>query len=134
MIIDFVARGGELDEDYLPDAPVEAWRSERAEEDARRQELHRGGQPAGLVPASHPVAGEELAPARPGQREDVLDVRDRGAHRADDGRVERPARHGQQGEAREPAERLEAPRRDVLVRHRVPDRVSNKPEGERATP
>jgi hypothetical protein len=76
------------------------------------------------------VAGEELAPVRTRKREHVLDVGDGGADRADDGRVERPARGREEPEAREAAQRLEATRRNVLVRDGVAEGVRDEPEHE----
>ena len=87
--------------------------------------------PPGPVPAADAVAGEELAPAGARQRQDVLDVRHGSADRADHRRVERPSRRGEQGEAREAAQRLEAPRGHVLVRHGVAGRMRGEPEQER---
>jgi hypothetical protein len=63
---------------------------------------------------------------------EVLDVGHRGPDRAHHGRVERPASGGEEREAGEPAERLEAPRGHVLVRDGVPGGVRGEPEGEGA--
>lgn len=62
----------------------------------------------------------------------MLEVGHRGSDRADDDWVESAARRGEEAERREAAQRLEAAGRDVLVRHRVTERVRGEPEHERA--
>lgn len=61
----------------------------------------------------------------------MLEIRGRGGGGADDRRVERPAQRGEQEEAGNAAERLEPPRRHVLVRHRVSRGVHEEAEAER---
>ncbi len=72
-----------------------------------REELHRGRNAARPVPSPHAVTGEELAPAGPREREDVLDVGGGGGDGAHDRRVERPARARQEGDPGDAAQHLE---------------------------
>ena len=81
----------------------------RAEEHPGGDQLNRCGQAARPVPAADAVAGEELPPARPWQREHVLDVRDGGGNRADDHRVDGPPGRRQEREPGEAAQGLEPP-------------------------
>jgi len=98
--------------------------SEQAADDrAGGDELEPAGQPACAVPAADPVRREELAPARPRQRQDMLEVGCGRGAAADHGRVERTARGREQPEQREPGPDLEAARADVAVRDAVAEEV-----------
>lgn len=75
---------------------------------------------------------EELPPPRAKRRHDVLEVRRRRGRRAECRRIERPAANGKQRQADEAARNLEAPVRDVFVRHAVGKQMKRNPEQERA--
>jgi len=61
------------------------------------------------VPAAEAVTWEELAPARPWQGQDVLEIGRGGGGGADDGRVERPSSGREERKQREPRPDLEPP-------------------------
>jgi len=67
------------------DALVLAPAKKEAKEKARDDELDRRRDAATPVPAVVAVAREELAPARPWEAKDVLEVRRRSGKRAADG-------------------------------------------------
>lgn len=90
-----------------------------ANEEASKDELGRRRDAATPVPAEEAVAGEELAPARPGEPKYVLDVRRRSGERSADGRIERSAHGGEEQDSGDPRRDLEATVRDVLVRHPI---------------
>jgi hypothetical protein len=69
------------------------------------------------------MAGKELAPTRPREAKDVLDVRRRGGERAADGRMERSAHGGEEQDSGDARPDLEAAVGDVLVRHPIPCEV-----------
>jgi hypothetical protein len=98
------------------------------------QELEPVRQAAVLVPAADAVGRKELAAARPGQREHVLEVGSRGGDRSDDRTVGRTARDGDETEQREPGCDLEAARADVPVRDPVAEEVRGSAGEGRATP
>ena len=105
---------------------------QRAEDRPRGDELCPGGHAALAMPAAEAVAREELAPARARKREHVLDVGDGRGDPSHDGRVERPARGGEQEQGGGARGDLEAPGGDVAVRHTVAGRVQEEAEPERA--
>jgi hypothetical protein len=77
------------------------------------------------------VAGEELPAAGARQTKDVLHVRNRAAHRPEDGGRQRSASGREEKKARDAACRLEAARSDVLMRQRVSGGVRGQSEEER---
>lgn len=84
------------------------------------------------MPAADAVAGEELPSARARQREHVLGVGERRGHPADDGRVERPSRGGEEEDRGCAAPELEAARMKILMRHAVAGDVGERSERGRA--
>ena len=81
-----------------------------------------------------PVAGEELAPARPREAEDVLEVRRRSGKRAADGWIERSPDRGEEENSGDARADLEAAVGDVLMRHPIACEVEQQPERQRAEP
>jgi len=69
------------------------------------------------------VAEEELPSSGPREPEDVLEVGRRRGDSAYGGGVERAADDTERDDAGGAAQRLEGPRRNVLVRNAVPERV-----------
>lgn len=80
------------------------------------------------------AAVEELVPARPQPRHDVLEVGHRARRAAEHGRVERAAASGEQREAGEAAAGLEAQVGDVFVRDVVARDVEERTEEQSRRP
>jgi hypothetical protein len=76
------------------------------------------------------VGREELAPAGTREPDDVLEVGRRGSDRPRNGWRERPSRTRDGAEEQEPRSDLEPPRRDVVMRDAVSERVEEQPDGE----
>ena len=74
------------------------------------------------------VAGEELAPARPREAKDVLEVRRRSGKRAADGRIERSPDRGEEQNSGDARADLEAAVGDVLVWHPITYKMEQQPE------
>ena len=109
-----------------PARPSRRGRQNRADERARREELSPRGQPSRAMPAADAVTREQLPSAGPRQRQDVLEVRRGGGDGADRGGAERAAGERDEEEQDGAARDLERPRRDVVVRHPVPERVQRR--------
>ncbi len=77
------------------------------------------------------AAMEELLAARPKPGHEVLEVGHRGSRAPEHRGVERAADGGEQAQCDEAAADLEAPVRDVLVRHLVAGEVKRRPEQKR---
>ncbi len=77
------------------------------------------------------AAMEDLLPAQPEPRHDVLEVGHRRRCAAEHGGIERAAPRGEQPERRETGADLEAPVGDVLVRHTVAGDVQRRAEQQR---
>ena len=69
---------------------------EQADQKAGDEELDRGRHSTAPVPAAQPVAGKELAAARPRKPDDVLQVGARGRQCAGHRGIERPAHSGEE--------------------------------------
>jgi hypothetical protein len=78
------------------------------------------------------MAGEELAPARPREANDVLEVRRGGGERAAYGRIERSAHRGEEQDRSDARADLEPAVGDVLVRQPIAREVEQQPERQRA--
>jgi hypothetical protein len=122
-------RDGALEGRRLLPAPVsKPWlllapAKKEADEEASEKKLGRRGQTTTPVPVVEAMAGEELAPGRPREPKDVLDVRRRSSERSADGRIERAAHCGEEQHAADARADLEAAVGDVLVRHPIPCEV-----------
>jgi hypothetical protein len=112
-------------------ARLPASSEEQAHERTREQELGLGRDPDAVAAAA---AMEDLLPAGPEPRHEVLEVGHGGSRAAEDGRVERATPRGEQAERDEPTSDLEAPVRDVLVRHAVAGDVERRAEQQRHRP
>jgi hypothetical protein len=110
------------------DALVLAPAKKEANEEARDDELDRRREAATAMPAMEPVAGEELAPARPREAKDVLEVRRRSGERAADGWIERSPDRGEEENSGDARADLEAAVGDVLVWHPIACEVEQQPE------
>ena len=106
-------------------------RYKRAEEEAGGEKLSPGGHAAGPMPTVPAVAREELAAAWTGERQNVFGIRRRRSRSAENRRVERTAQGGEGREHEHAGTELEAPRRDVPVRHRVAEHVEQRAERDR---
>jgi hypothetical protein len=104
---------------------------EEADQKAGHEELDRGRHSTAPVPAAQPVAREELASAGPGEPQDVFEVWTRSRERAGHGRIERPARPGEEQDGGDPRRNLEAAVCNVLVRHAVARQVEEQSERQR---
>jgi hypothetical protein len=105
-----------------------------ADEETRDEELDRRRKTAASVPAVEAVTREELAPARPRQPKDVLEVGRRSSQRAGHRRVERSAHRGEEQDCRDPRADFEAAVGDVTVRHPIAGEVEEHSEWQRAEP
>ena len=74
---------------------------------------------------------KELPSARAQEREDVLEVRSGARRGAKRRRIERASPPGEEQEARETADDLEATRADVLVRQAIAREMEDWPQEER---
>jgi hypothetical protein len=110
------------------DALVLAPAKKEANEEARDDELDRRREAATAVPAMEPVAGEELAPARPRKAKDVLEVRRRSGECAANSRIERSPHRGEEENSGDARADLEAAVGDVLVRHPITCKMEQQPE------
>jgi hypothetical protein len=99
-----------------------------AKEKARDDELDRRRDAATPVPAVVAVAREELAPARPREAKDVLEVRRRSGKRAADGWIERSPHRGEEQDSGDARRDLEAAVGDVLVWHPITCKMKQQPE------
>src|SRR4051794_36735298 len=95
-----------------------------ADESAREKQLHVRREVAGPVPAEASV--EDLPPAWPERREDVLEIGCRRRKAAEGRRVERAAPRRQKAEAGDAARDLEAAAGDVLMRDPVAQQVGRR--------
>ena len=104
------------------------------DEETREQELDRRRKTAALVPATKAVAREELAPARPWETKEVLEVWRGSSERAGHRRIERSTHRGEQQDRSDARADLEAPVGDVAVRHPIAEEVEEQSEWQRAAP
>jgi hypothetical protein len=104
----------------------------KADKKAGEDELRRRRNAAAAVPAVEAVAGEELAPARPREVKDVLEVRRGSGERAAHGRIERSPRRGEEQHCSDARADLEAAVGDVLVRHPIAGEMEKHAERQRA--
>jgi len=117
-----------VDRPGASDALVVAPAKKEANEEARDDELDRRREAATAVPAMEPVAEEELAPARPREAKDVLEVRRRSGECAADGWIERSPDRGEEQNSGDARADLEAAVGDVLVWHPIACEVEQQPE------
>jgi hypothetical protein len=103
-----------------------------ADEEAREEELDRRRKTAASVPAMQAMTREELAPARPRQTKEVLEVRSRSSERAGHRGIERSAHRGEEQDCGDARADLEAAVGDVSVRHPIADEVEEQSEWQRA--
>lgn len=101
---------------------------QQADDRTCEQQLRLRRDAHAVTPAA---AVEDLPPSQPEPRRDVLEIGHGRCSAAEHGRVERPARSGQQPERDEAATGLEAPVGNVLVRHPVGGDVEGRAEQER---
>src|SRR5947208_433646 len=98
---------------------------QKPQDRARKQELHLDRHPDAVTTSS---AVKDLLPAHTQPRHEVLEVGHRRSRAAEHGRVERSPPRGEQCERGEATADLEAPVRDVLVRHAIACDVERRPE------
>lgn len=120
-----------LDDPDLHRARLPAACEQQAHEHTGGEQL-RLGRDADAVPSA--AAMEELLPTRPEPRDEVLEIGQRRRGAAEHRGVGRAAASSQQGEREEAAADLEAPVRDVLVRHAVAGHVQGRAEQQRERP
>ena len=77
---------------------------------------------------------EELAPARPRQPKEVLEVWSSGSERAGHRGIERSAHRGEEQDCGDARADLEAAVGDVAVRHPIADEVEEQSQWQRAEP
>jgi hypothetical protein len=77
---------------------------------------------------------EELAPARPRETKEVLEVWTRSSERAGHRGIERPADRGEEQDCGDARADLEGAVADVTVGHPIADEVEEQSEWERAEP
>jgi hypothetical protein len=99
-----------------------------SEQCAGDEQLSVRGKPANAVPASDPVAWEELPATGPRKRQDVLQVGRSGGDGTHGRRIEWSPYECQRQHSRDAAHDLESPRRDVLVRNPVACEVEDRSE------
>jgi hypothetical protein len=105
-----------------------------ADEETREEELDRRRKTAASVPAMEAMTREELAPARPRETKEVLDVRSRSSERAGHRGIERSANRGEEQDCGDAGADLEAAVGDVSVRHPIAEEVEEQSEWQRAEP
>ena len=105
-----------------------------ADEETREEELDRRRKTAAPVPAMEAMTREELAPARPRETKEVLEVWRRGSERAGHRGIERSAHRGEEQDCGDARADLEATVGDVTVRHPIADEVEEQSEWQRAEP
>jgi hypothetical protein len=105
-----------------------------ADEETRDKELDRRRKTAAPVPAVEAVTREELAPARPRQPKEVLEVGSRSRERAGHRRVEGSAHRGEEQDCGDPRADFEAAVGDVTVPHPIAGEVEEHSEWQRAQP
>ena len=104
------------------------------DEETREQELDRCRKTTAPVPAAEAVAREELAPARPWETKEVLEVWRRSSERSGHRRIERPTHRGEEQDRSYARADLEAPVGDVTVWHPITEEVEEQSERQRAKP
>jgi hypothetical protein len=105
-----------------------------ADEETREEELNRRRKTAAPVPAMEAMTREELAPARPRQPKEVLEVGSSGSERTGQRGIERSAHRGEEQDCGDARADLEATVGDVTVRHPIADEVEEQSEWQRAEP
>jgi hypothetical protein len=105
-----------------------------ADEETRGKELDWRRKTAAPVPAVEAVTREELAPARPRQPKEVLEVGRGSSERAGHRRVEGSAHRGEKQDCGDARTDLEAAVGDVTVRHPIAGEVEEHSEWQRAQP
>jgi hypothetical protein len=86
------------------------------------------------VPAMEAMTREELAPARPRQPKEMLEIWRTSSERAGHGGIERSAHRGEEHDCGDARADLEAAVGDVTVRHPIADEVEEQSEWQRAEP
>jgi hypothetical protein len=105
-----------------------------ADKEAREEELDRRRKTTAPVPAMEAMTREELAPARPRQPKEMLEVWRTGSERAGHRGIERSAHRGEEQDCGDARADLEAAVGDVTVRHPIADEVEEQSEWQRAEP
>jgi hypothetical protein len=105
-----------------------------ADKEAREEELDRRRKTTAPVPALEAMTREELAPARPRQPKEMLEVWRTSSERAGHRGIERSAHRGEEHDRGDARADLEATVGDVSVRHPIADEVEEKSEWQRAEP
>jgi hypothetical protein len=115
--------------------PVQlATTKQEADEETREEELERRRKTAAPVPAMEAMTREELAPARPRQPKEVLEVWSSSTERAGHRGIERSAHRGEEQDCGDARADLEATVGDVTVRYPIADQVKEQSEWQRAEP
>jgi hypothetical protein len=107
---------------------------QETDEETREEELERRRKTAAPVPAMEAMTREELAPARPRQTKEVLEVWRTSSERAGHRGIERSAHRGEEQDRGDARADLEAAVGDVSVRHPIADEVEEQSEWQRAEP
>jgi hypothetical protein len=107
---------------------------EEADKEAREEELDRRRKTTAPVPAMEAMTREELAPARPRQPKEMLEVWRTSSERAGHGGIERSAHRGEEQDCGDARADLETAVGDVTVRHPIADEVEEQSEWQRAEP
>jgi hypothetical protein len=105
-----------------------------ADKEAREEELDRRRKTTAPVPAMEAMTREELAPARPRQPKEMLEVWRTSSERAGYRGIERSAHRGEEHDCGDARADLEAAVGDVTVRHPIADEVEEESEWQRAEP
>jgi hypothetical protein len=92
---------------------------ERSKKQSGDEELHGRAHSSAAMPPMDPVTRKELAPTRPREAHDVLQIGSRRCEGAGDGGIERPARNRKEEHGCNSRADLELAVEDVLVRHPV---------------
>jgi hypothetical protein len=111
-----------------------AAKKEAADKEAREEELDRRRKTTAPVPAMEAMTREELAPARPRQPKEMLEVGRTSSERAGHRGIERSAHRGEEHDCGDARADLEAAVGDVTVRHPIADEVEEQSEWQRAEP
>jgi hypothetical protein len=88
---------------------------QRPQDGPGEEELEPRRQTPFPVPTPNPMAREELSPARPRERHDVLEIGSRGRESSDRGGIEQPSSDRKRENAGDARDDFEALRGDVLV-------------------
>jgi hypothetical protein len=105
-----------------------------ADKEAREEQLERRRKTTAPVPAMEAMTREELAPARPRQPKEMLEIWRTSSERAGHRGIERSAHRGEEHDCGDARADLEAAVGDITVRHPIADEVEEQSEWQRAEP